>query len=64
MEPRFQRPKEHLLADCQVPTTLFRGVLSRLESFAQPFVATLPSPESRRHSHTYLAGLLSDVERK
>jgi SRSO17 transposase len=64
MEPRFQRRKEQLLAGCQVPPTLFRGVVRRLESFAQPFVAALPSPESRRHSHTYLAGLLSDVERK
>jgi SRSO17 transposase len=64
MEPRSQRRKEQLLAGCQVPPTLFHGVLSRLESFAQPFVAALPSPESRRHSHTYLAGLLSDVERK
>jgi SRSO17 transposase len=64
MEPRFQRRKEQLLAGCQVPPTLFRGVVSRLESFAQPFVAALPSPESRRHSRTYLAGLLSDVERK
>lgn len=64
MEPRFQRRKEQLLAGCQVPPTFFRGVISRLESFAQPFVAALPSPESRRHSHTYLAGLLSDLERK
>jgi SRSO17 transposase len=64
MEPRFQRRKEQLLAGCQVPPTLFRGIVRRLESFAQPFVAALPSPESRRHSHTYLAGLLSDVERK
>lgn len=64
MEPRFQRRKEQLLAGCQVPPTLFRGIVSRLESFAQPFVAALPSPESRSHSHTYLAGLLSDVERK
>jgi SRSO17 transposase len=64
MEPRYQRRKEQLLADCQVPSTLFRGVMSRLESFAQPFVASLPSPESRTHSRTYLAGLLSDVERK
>src|SRR5512144_2145029 len=64
MEPRFQRRKEQLLAGCQVPPTLFRGVVSRLESFAQPFVAALPSPESRSHSHTYLAGLLSDIERK
>src|SRR5215210_3254873 len=64
MEPRFQHRKEQLLAGCQVPTTLFRGVISRLESFAQPFVTALPSPESRAHSRTYLAGLLSDVARK
>ena len=64
MEPRYQRRKEQLLAGCQVPPTLFRGVMSRLESFAQPFVSSLPSPESRAHSRTYLAGLLSDVERK
>ena len=64
MQPRFQRRKEQLLAACQVPPTLFRGVMSRLEDFARPFAASLPSPESRAHSHTYLAGLLSDVERK
>jgi SRSO17 transposase len=64
MEPRFERRKEQLLAACQVPPTLFRGVISRLESFAQPFVASLPSPESRTHSRTYMAGLLSDAERK
>ena len=64
MEPRFERRKEQLLAACEVPPTFFRGVISRLESFAQPFVASLPSPESRRHSRTYLAGLLSDLERK
>jgi SRSO17 transposase len=64
MEPRFQRRKDQLLAGCQVPATLFRGVMSRLEAFAEPFAASLPSPESRAHSRTYLAGLLSDVERK
>lgn len=64
MEPRYQRRKEQLLVDCQVPANFFRGALSRLEAFAQPFVASLPSPESRAHSRTYLAGLLSDVERK
>ena len=64
MEPRFERRKAQLLAGCQVPPTLFCGVMSRLEDFAQPFAASLPSIESRRHSHTYLAGLLSDVERK
>jgi SRSO17 transposase len=38
--------------------------MARLEEFALPFTAALPSPESRSHSRTYLAGLLSDVERK
>ena len=64
MEPRFERRKEQLLAGCQVPPTLFRGVMGRLEEFAVPFAASLPSPESRAHSRTYLAGLLSDAERK
>src|SRR4051812_47724146 len=64
MEPRFQRRREQLLAGCQVPPTLFRGVMGRLEEFAVPFAASLPSPESRSHTRTYLAGLLSDVERK
>src|SRR3974390_1686786 len=64
MEPRFERRKEQLLAACQVPPTLFRGVINRLGDFAQPFAASLPSPESRAHTRTYLSGLLSDVERK
>jgi SRSO17 transposase len=64
MEPRFQQCKAQLLADCQVPPTTFRGAVQRLEAFAQPFVATLPSPESRQYTGTYLAGLLSDLEHK
>jgi len=64
MEPRFERRKEQLLSGCQVPPTLFRGVMNRLEEFAQPFAASLPSPESRAHTRTYLSGLLSDVEHK
>jgi SRSO17 transposase len=64
MEPRFECRKEQLLAGCQVSPTVFDGVISRLEDFAQPFAASLPSPESRHHWRTYLAGLLSDVERK
>jgi SRSO17 transposase len=64
MEPRFVLRKEQLLADCQVPPTFFDGITSRLESFARPFVASLPSPESCGYTHTYLAGLLSDLRRK
>ncbi|HMB03736.1 MAG TPA: IS701 family transposase [Isosphaeraceae bacterium] len=64
MEPRFQERKARLLADCQVPPRTFRGAVCRLETFAQPFIASLPSPESQQHTRTYLAGLLSDVEHK
>jgi SRSO17 transposase len=64
MEPRFQRRKEQLLDACQVPPTLFDGVIDRLEEFAAPFADSFPSPEGRSHTRTYLAGLLSDVERK
>jgi SRSO17 transposase len=64
MEPRFQIRKDQLLADCQVPPAAFRGAVRRLEIFAQPFIASLTSPESREHTRTYLAGLLSDVRRK
>ena len=39
-------------------------MMSRLDTFAEPFVACLRRPEQRRHTHTYLRGLLSDVERK
>ena len=64
MEPRFQERKARLLADCQVPPRTFRGAVCRLETFAQPFIASRPSPESQQHTRTYLAGLLSDVEHK
>jgi SRSO17 transposase len=64
MEPRFQQRKDQLLADCQVPPATFRGAVRRLEAFAQPFVAALPSPESRHYTATYLAGLLSDLKHK
>ena len=64
MEPRYQCRKEQLLAACQVPPTLSRGVMGRLEQFAAPFAASLPSPESRAHSRTYVQGLLSDLDSK
>lgn len=64
MERRFELRKEELLAGCQVAPEDFAGMRTRLERFAAPFVASLPSPESRAHGRTYVAGLLSDVERK
>jgi SRSO17 transposase len=64
MERRFELRKEELLAGCQVSPEAFAGIMRRLETFAEPFVASLPSRESQAHSRTYVAGLLSDIERK
>jgi len=64
MDRRFQHRLKELLADCQVSSRAFVGIQERLEKFAEPFVASLPSPESQQHGRTYVAGLLSDVARK
>lgn len=64
MERRFELRMQELLEDCRVSPEAFAGIRRRLERFAEPFLASLPSPESRQHGRTYVAGLLSDVERK
>ena len=64
MERRFELRKEELLADCRVGPDAFDGIAERLRKFAEPFLASLPSPESKAHGHTYVSGLLSDVQRK
>ena len=64
MDRRFTLRKAELLADCEVGAEAFNNIAQRLETFAEPFTTSLPSPESKVHSHTYMAGLLSDVARK
>ena len=41
-----------------------RGLLSRLETFVQPFAASLREPEQHRHTVEYMTGLLSKLEHK
>jgi SRSO17 transposase len=64
MDRRFEVRKAEMLTDCEVKPVMFRGILERLERFAEPFVACLRRPEQQRHAHSYLCGLLSDLERK
>jgi SRSO17 transposase len=64
MERRFELRKEELLADCRVAPDAFDGLAERLRTFVEPFLASLPSPESKAHGHTYVAGLLSDLDHK
>jgi SRSO17 transposase len=64
MERRFLLRKEAMLRECEVAPQVFRGVLERLAKFVEPFAELLGQPAQRRHTRDYLAGLVSDVERK
>src|SRR5215470_16155907 len=64
MEARYATRKQQLLAECQVDPEIFDQVLPRLTTFMAPFVETFCRPELDQHAHTYICGLLSDVDRK
>src|SRR6516162_297073 len=64
MEARYATRKQQLLAECQVDPEIFDQMLPRLTTFMAPFVETFCRPELDQHAHTYICGLLSDVERK
>jgi len=64
MEPRFRVRLEELLDDAEVPPGLLRGVLPRLETFLEPFLASLSRAEQRHNAQHYVQGLLSDLDGK
>src|SRR5947209_6461844 len=64
MERRYATRLKEMLAQAEVPPELVDGFLSRLETFAFPFGASLASDEQRRHALEYLTGLLSKLEHK
>jgi SRSO17 transposase len=64
MERRFAARRDQLLADSEVDPRILRGVLPRLERFLDPFVESLQRSEQGQHAHTYVAGLVSDLEYK
>ncbi len=64
MERRFELRKEALLAEAQVGPDVFRGALERLREFAEPFTGHLIRQEQVRHANDFLAGLVSDLDRK
>jgi SRSO17 transposase len=63
MRRRFEVRKEQLLDECAVPTELFARLQSRLRAFVEPFAECLHQQQAQ-HAQTYIAGLLSDLERK
>jgi SRSO17 transposase len=64
MERRFRVRLDELLGDAEVRPGLLTGVMPRLESFLQPFVAALQSPEQWTNAQHYVEGLLSDLDSK
>src|SRR5713226_4118389 len=64
MEAEYATRKQQLLEECHVSPQIFDQVMPRLETFMAPFVATFCRQEPSAHAHTYVRGLLSDVERK
>jgi SRSO17 transposase len=64
MERRFRVRLAELLDDAEVPPSLLRGVLPRLEAFLEPFTAALHIPEQQTNAQHYVQGLLSDLRSK
>ena len=64
MERRFRIRLEELRNDAVVRPCVLKGVVPRLESFMQPFVEALQTPEQRTNAQHYVQGLLSELDGK
>jgi len=64
MERRFEVRLRELLDDAVVEPECLVGMLARLERFVEPFAACLTRCKQRTLTHTYVAGLVSRVEKK
>jgi SRSO17 transposase len=64
MDAREGRRLEAMLVESQVEEELFEGVPERLEKFVEPFTRSLGQAKQRRRAAEFVAGLMSDVERK
>jgi SRSO17 transposase len=64
MERRYELRLEQMLAQAEVSPLLMQGFFDRLDTFVEPFAASLDQPERRRHAADYMTGLLSKLPRK
>jgi len=64
MERRFEVRKRKILQEAQIKPQVSDGMLKRLEQFAGPFITSLKRREQKQHAQVYIAGLLSDLQRK
>lgn len=64
MERRYEVRLRELLDEAVVSPEQVRGLLERLERFVEPFAACLVRSKQRELAQQYVAGLVSQVERK
>src|ERR1700687_1729019 len=64
MERRYEARLEEVLGDAEAPPEMLEGMLTRLETFVEPFAEALDEPPQRRHALEYTTGLLSDLKHK
>jgi SRSO17 transposase len=63
MQQRFRVRLDELLDGAEVGPAVLRGMLPRLERFLEPFVVPLTDAQAT-HARHYVAGLVSDLQRK
>lgn len=64
MERRYEVRLSELLDDAVMDPELLKGMLTRLETFVEPFAAVLQRIEQSDNARAYIAGLLSQAKRK
>ncbi len=64
MERRYEIRLRELLDEAVISPEQVRGLLERLEHFVEPFAACLVRTKQRELAQQYVAGLVSQVERK
>jgi SRSO17 transposase len=64
MERRYEVRLNELLDEAVMDPELLKGMLARLETFVEPFAASLQRVEQRDNAQAYMAGLLSQAKRK
>lgn len=64
MEAKYEARKQELLEECTIAPQVIDRALPRLECFMKPFVEHLFRTEQVEHAHTFVQGLLSDLEHK
>jgi hypothetical protein len=64
MEAKYEARKQELLEECTVASQVVDRALPRLKRFMELFVEPLVRREQQEHAHTFVQGLLSDLEHK